>query len=235
MHRLVADRDVDAIAAAADVLHEVHVELHGDVARELQMLLLVVADRHMRGAVDEDVGRHQARIGVEAEGGLLAILAGLVLELRHAVHPAEAGDAIEDPGKFRMLRHRRLIEDDMLFRVDAGGDEGGGDRADLARHVLVDELRRQRMQVDDAIDAVVVFLQRHELADRAEIVAEMEVAGRLNAGKYERLECSHVVLNRLVEGPRRAIFAHVANAAAYAWPNAYNQGVCRRFSGRVAE
>ena len=38
---------------------KVVVELLGDVARQLQMLLLVVADRHMRGAVDEDVGRHQ--------------------------------------------------------------------------------------------------------------------------------------------------------------------------------
>ncbi|MNT83871.1 hypothetical protein D3C72_2238090 [compost metagenome] len=90
----------------------------------------------------------------------------------------------------------------MLFRIDAGGDEGGGDRADLPLQVLVHELRGDRVQVDDAIDAIVVFLQRHELADRAEIIAEMEVARRLYAGEYERLEFVHVVLNRLVEGPR---------------------------------
>jgi hypothetical protein len=57
------------------------------------------------------------------------------------------------------------------------------------------------MHIDNAIDTVVVFLQRHELADRAEIVAEMEIAGRLDAGEYERLEFGHVVLKRLVEGP----------------------------------
>ena len=50
------------------------------------------------------------------------------------------------------------------------------------------QLRGERMQIDDAIDAVVVFLQRHELSDSAEIIAEMKIAGRLNAGKDQRLE-----------------------------------------------
>ena len=57
--------------------------------------------------------------------------------------------------------------------------------------VLVDELRGQRMQVDDAVDAVVAVLQRDEVADGAEIVAEMQIAGRLDAGKDERLEGGH--------------------------------------------
>jgi hypothetical protein len=53
------------------------------------MLLLVLADRHMRGAIDQNVGGHQVGIGIEADGGVLAVLAGLLLELRHAVEPAE--------------------------------------------------------------------------------------------------------------------------------------------------
>ena len=59
------------------------------------MLLLVLADRHMGGAIEQNVGGHQHRIVEQAHGGVLAILAGLVLELRHAVQPADAGDAIE--------------------------------------------------------------------------------------------------------------------------------------------
>jgi hypothetical protein len=50
------------------------------------------------------------------------------------------------------------------------------------------ELGCQRMHVDNAIDAVIAFLQRHELADRAEIIAEMEISGRLNTGEYEFVE-----------------------------------------------
>ncbi len=179
------------------------------------MLLLVVANRDMGAAVDENVGGHQARIGVETERGLLAVLAGLVLELRHAVHPTEARDAIEDPGELGMLRHGRLIENDMLFRIDAGRDEGGCDRTDLVRHVLMDELGRQRMHVDDAVDAVIAFLQRHELADRAEIVAEMEIAGRLDAGENDFLEFAHVC-PRLGWWRAPGPVAHVANGRAYA-------------------
>ena len=66
------------------------------------MLLLVVADRNMRRAIGQNVGRHQVRIGIEPDGRLLAVFAGLLLELRHAVEPAEPGDAIEDPGKLGM-------------------------------------------------------------------------------------------------------------------------------------
>jgi hypothetical protein len=65
----------------------------------------------------------------------------------------------------------------------------------------VDELGGDRVQVDDAVDAVVLLLQGNELADGAEIVAEMEIARRLDAGKDERLESGHDVLVRLVEGP----------------------------------
>jgi hypothetical protein len=41
------------------------------------------------------------------------------------------------------------------------------------------------MQVDDAVDAIIVLLKRDKLADRAEIISEMEIACRLNAGKDE--------------------------------------------------
>jgi hypothetical protein len=41
----------------------------------------------------------------------------------------------------------------------------------------------QRVQVDDAEDAFVIVLQRDPVADRPEIIAEMQIAGRLDAGK----------------------------------------------------
>ncbi len=47
---------------------------------------------------------------------------------------------------------------------------------------------RDRVQVDDAVDAVVAVLQLDEALDRAEIVAEVQVAGRLHAGKHQFLE-----------------------------------------------
>ena len=42
------------------------VEALGDVAGELEMLALVVADRDEIGLVEQDVARHQHRVGEEA-------------------------------------------------------------------------------------------------------------------------------------------------------------------------
>ena len=44
------------------------------------------------------------------------------------------------------------------------------------------------MQIDDAIDAVVAVLQLDKALDGAEIIAEMQVAGRLHAGKHPFLK-----------------------------------------------
>ena len=99
---------------------KVVVEFLRDVARQFEVLLLVLADRHMGGAIHQNVGRHQHRIVVEPDGRVLAVLAGLFLELGHAVEPADPRHAIEDPRQFRMPGHLALVEHDMLLRIDAG-------------------------------------------------------------------------------------------------------------------
>src|SRR5262245_52392745 len=90
-----------------------------------------------------------------------------------------------------MLPHAALVEDDVSLRVDAGCQKR---RGDLARRP--DQLGRflphgDRVEVDHAIDAVVARLELDEAADRAEIVAEVKVAGWLDAGKDKRLEGGH--------------------------------------------
>src|SRR3546814_4342872 len=70
------------------------------------MLLLILSHRHMRGLVGKDIGRLQHRIGVKAKRRAFAVLARFLLELRHAVQPAEPGGAVEQPGKLGMGGHR---------------------------------------------------------------------------------------------------------------------------------
>jgi hypothetical protein len=74
-------------------------ERAGELDGDLQVLGLVGADRDLVGAHGEDVGRHQHRVGVEAEPGILALLAGLLFELGHAVEPAERRQAAEQPSQ----------------------------------------------------------------------------------------------------------------------------------------
>ena len=51
---------------------EALVEAGGDVAGDLDVLALVVADRHLVGVVEQDVGGHQRRVGEQAGGDELA-------------------------------------------------------------------------------------------------------------------------------------------------------------------
>src|SRR6516162_11916304 len=82
-----------------------------------------------------------------------------------------------------MSGNHALVEDDTALGIDAGGDVGGRHfargGAQFGRILRLSE----RMQVDDAEDAVVVILQRDPVADRPEVIAEMQVAGRLDAGE----------------------------------------------------
>ena len=55
------------------------------------MLLLVLSDGHVRRLVDEDVRRHEHRVRIKTEARQIALLPRLLLELRHAVEPAERG------------------------------------------------------------------------------------------------------------------------------------------------
>ena len=152
------------------------------------MLFLVLADRHMGRAIDQDIGRHQRRISVESDRRILAVLAGLLLELRHAVEPAEPGHAIEHPGEFGVLGDLALIEHDVFFRIDAAGDERRGDLANGMRQLGRLLPHRDGVQVHHAIDALVAVLQFGKALDGAEIIAEMQIAGRLDAGKNQFLD-----------------------------------------------
>jgi hypothetical protein len=90
-----------------------------------------------------------------------------------------------------MARDLALIEDDVPGGIDAGSDEGG---RDLARVVLefVGVLKHgDGVEIDDAVEALMIGLERHELGDGAEIVAEMKIAGGLDARKHPGLGRCH--------------------------------------------
>ena len=86
--RLGQRKECVAVAVLGDGVGKIVVELLRDVSREFEMLLLVVANRDMGRAIDQNVGRHQHRIIVKPNGSVLTVLAGLLLELRHPVEPA---------------------------------------------------------------------------------------------------------------------------------------------------
>ncbi len=68
------------------------IEAARDLARDLHVRDLILAHRHERGAVQQDVGALQQRVAQETVGGqiLLLQLLLLILVAGHALEPARA-------------------------------------------------------------------------------------------------------------------------------------------------
>ena len=171
--------------------------------RHLQVLHLVLADRHQVRAVDEDVGGHQHRVGEQPDARRDA-LCDLVLVRVGAFEQAHAGDGGENPRQFAHFRHVGLAEEAAPSpgRGRARGSRGPrrgrcrrGCAARVARpapcswrprRASFSSASLQRCQgvvVGDEVEALAAILQLDVLLDRAEVVAEVQLAGRLHAAE----------------------------------------------------
>jgi len=161
--------------ALGEHLAEAMVEAARDPARELDVLHLILADRHELGLVEHDVGGLQDRVLEQAGVDVLGLRLGLVLELCHALEVAEPGDVGQNPRKLGVLGDHRLKEQERPVRIDAERDEVDHHLGDALRHLLRVVVLREGVIVDDAEHAAVLVLQRHPVAHGAEVVAEMEL------------------------------------------------------------
>ena len=153
--------------AAVDV-----VEAPRELARDFDMRNLVLADRHLVRAIDEDVGAHHHRIAEEAEIRQIAVgeLLLLILVRRHPLEPADGRDHAEQQRQLGVLGHARLDEQRRARRIDAGREpvdehvpDAFGDRFGLV------EMRRERMPVGGEEQALVFFLQPDPVLQRTVI------------------------------------------------------------------
>src|SRR5215469_259763 len=96
-----------------------------------------------------------------------------------------------------------LVEDRAAPWVDPGGDVGCSYFARRGAQFVRVLRQGQRVEVDDAENALIVVLQRDPVADSAEIIAKMQIAGRLNAGKDAVHRTSNAGASGAVTAPRR--------------------------------
>ena len=108
----------------------------------------------------------------------------LVLELDHARQLAERHRALHHPRQLAVLDDVALDED----RGDVGIEP---DRVHHRRHaerVVADHARRlgdgERVQVDDAVERVADVLVVGPVPQRTQVVAEVDVTGRLDAREH---------------------------------------------------
>ncbi len=163
---------------------EALVEAAGDLAHQLDVLALVLAHGDFLRLVGEHIGGLQHRIEEEARGGELTLLRRLLLELGHAIEVAVRGECGQVPGELGVLADVGLAEENAALGIEAGGEQD--------RRRVVDALPQggripgngERVQIDDAVDRrVATVLPFDVLPDRPDVVAEVLLAGRLDAAE----------------------------------------------------
>src|SRR6476620_9969363 len=87
-----------------------------------------------------------------------------------------------------MCGYLALVEENALLRVEPGGDVGRGHFADRVAQLGRVLPYGDGVQIDDAEDAIVRLLHLDPLHHGAQIIAQVQGAGRLHTGEDALLE-----------------------------------------------
>ena len=161
------------------------VEATGDLTGLLDVRKLVFADGHDIALAEQDVaslvhGIGEQKAGERVAGGLLLGLhRGVALKLGLGAQGKERQHELVE------RRYLRVGEDDGLLRVDAAGQIVD----DHVIHVVLDVCRGvtvgdDLVVCDDNAGGDAKVLQRHALADGAEVMAQMQPARRAVAREH---------------------------------------------------
>ena len=114
---------------------------------------------------------------------VVGLLGFLLLVGRCPLEPADRGHGAQQPGKLCVLGAMALDEQRAAVRIQPEGEQRRGHLAGpAAQHVGIVKAR-QGVVVDDAVDRLELGLERDVVANRAEIVAEVDDPGRLDAAE----------------------------------------------------
>ncbi len=168
-----------------EIIAERKIELRRDVARHLEVLLLIASDGDLVRVVDEDVGGHEHRVREEACIGREPFR-DLVLVGRRALEEPHRRDGEENPEELGDLGNVGLAKERHV-RVRWIEAEREVVERDVARQLaeLVGVTHGgQRVEVRDEDEALVARrLKLEKLRNRAEVIAEVDLARGLDAGK----------------------------------------------------
>src|SRR3989344_4933859 len=170
-----------------DILLEYTVELLCRVARILHMLLLVLSYGHHVCIVEKNIGGHEHRVVEGAHRNLLSFRLGFFVGVR-ALQVGHRGDGVEYPAELGVRRYLRLLIHGRLLRVEATGEVGHDALArETAHHLgILDEVECVVVGKEN-IGRIFARIEKvYKGLNRAEIVANMEVAGRLHPSEEYR-------------------------------------------------
>ena len=158
------------------------VEALRDVARQFQVLRLIVAHRHDVGLIQQNVGGHQHRD--TAAGRRRSVSCACDLALYCVIRSSQPTGVTQVSIQ---ASSACSATDDCTTSEECLGSmpmrqQHPGQLLNLGAQLLGILINRDRMQVDDAVDAIVVILDLDPVLQRPQIISDVRAAGRLNAG-----------------------------------------------------
>src|ERR1035437_785282 len=143
-----------------------------------------------RGAVNQNVGRLQQWISEKTIGAEVLVLEVLALLLvaGHPLQPSQRSDHAEQQVQLGVLQHVRLDEQRAALGIEAGREVVDHD----LKRVLLDAARvgvvgGESVPIGNEEKAVILVLQAYPVAQRADIIAEVQLSGRSHAAEYAAL------------------------------------------------
>lgn len=132
--------------------------------------------------MNQNIGRLQHRVHKQPERNLLH-RRRFLLVLRQMTQPRHCRQTAKDPAELRMLSDRRLQEQRRLVRIDAARQQSGRHLQNVAAQFGRILRQRYRMHVRNEVRHIGArVLDVRPALDGAQIVAQMQDAGRLYAG-----------------------------------------------------
>jgi hypothetical protein len=163
------------------------------IAGKLDVRRLVEAHRHNVGLVQNDVRRHQDGIADQPVVHIVRLQACLLFERRQVRELPQRRHHRQDGVQLGHFRERATGQNDRLIRPDAG-------RQEVEDHLAVFSLeagvvsRVVSVEIDHAVDAVVVGLQGDVVLDRPQVVAQVLPPRRARPGEDPAPFRSHLTI-----------------------------------------
>src|SRR5207245_5758758 len=165
------------------------VEPTSDLARQLDVRLLVAADRHEVALHHEDVGGLEDRIAEESvRRQRQIVVAHLFLERRNPLRPRNGNEHREIEEELGHFGDARLQVDRGPLRIDPEGEVVDDELADVLPDLLeVRDPRREHVVVGDQEEALVLVLEPDAVRERPVVVPEMEALRRRPVAREDAL------------------------------------------------
>ena len=148
------------------------------------MLLLIGTHRHQIRLIQQNICRHQYRIGKESGCDIVSMLLGLLLKLSHTAQFTELRIAAQDPAQLCMLRHMALNKHNVLLRIQTTGNI----LCQLMDTALTQICRiltnSNGVHIHNAVNALIFILQCYPVLNSTHIGTQSQITTGLNTAEY---------------------------------------------------